>query len=409
MSFFSSNNPCLCESGLDYLYCCGAPDRRELNIVARIESDESDAFRQLPVGISNSIHNMSFSPDWFPVKIDLPANKITFVKMSPFWYEESVFLDAGRILGTYAIEMQSDFVKEKLHSLEWHYSPIIFHTAFCGSTLLSKALSQAYNSLPLREPDLLGSLFSTIPNEFASDAQYVKWVMGLLTRRYDPDQPVVIKANDYANGLMCKLLETKSSTPTLFMYIPLNEFLAGCLKDGGRQQWIAERYTFIKNRLAVIFPELDKLNIGEGEWGKMAAAYWSYNISLYLQAHQMFPDRMRCLDFNQMLKMPEQVIEACAHWFGLKPLSGVSLSGEIKSLFNVYSKGGQEYNKDKRREDIDNILRENAEHMSMAKTCAIEIIGQFALDPKLPGQLYTPEAKIKKHRGIVKRFFLGAE
>jgi len=408
MSFFSSNNPCLCESGLDYLYCCGAPDRKELNIVACIASDKSEALQQLPSKILESFQDMSIVPDWFPVRIDLPSNKITFVKMSPFWYEESVFLDAGRILGTYAIEMQSDFVKEKLQSLECHYSPIIFHTAFCGSTLISKALSQIYNTLPLREPDLLGSLFSTVPNDFASGEQYFEWVMGLLTRRYESDQPVVIKANDYANGLMCELLEIKPYSPALFMYVPLNEFLAGCLKDSGRQQWIAERYSFIKDKLVDIFPEPDKMKIGEGEWGKMAAVYWSYNIGLYLQAYQAFPDRIRCLDFNQMLKMPEQTIEACARWFDLKLLSGVSLSGEIKSLFNVYSKGGQEYNKNKRREDIDRILQENTEHLSAANVCAKELVEQYALYLDLPGQLYTPEV-IVKPRGIVKRFFLGAE
>lgn len=408
MSFLSSNNPCLCESGLDYLYCCGAPDRKELNIVACIASDESEVLQQLPIKISESFQDMSVIPDWFPVKIDLPANKIVFVKMSPFWYEESVFLDAGRILGTYAVEMHSEFAQEKLQNLEWLYSPIIFHTAFCGSTLLSKVLSQAYNTLPLREPDLLGSLFSAVPNDFISSEQYVEWVMGLLTRRYESDQPVIIKANDYANGLMRKLLENKTQAPALFMYVPLNEFLAGCLKDSGRRQWIAERYVFVKNKLADIFPELDGLNIGEGEWGKMAAVYWSYNISLYLQAYQTFPDRIRCLDFNQMLAMPEQTIEACAHWFDLKPLSGVSLSGEIKSLFNVYSKGGQEYNKNKRREDIDSVLQENIEHLSMANACTKELIEQYALDVGLPGQLYTPEVTVKP-RGIVKRFFLGAE
>ena len=411
MSFFSTHNPCLCESGLDYLYCCGAPDRRQLNTVARIGLDDTLELEKLTCEIRNSIENIATTPDWYPIKIDNHTGVSLFVKMSPFWYMESIFLDANRILGTYAVEFDQDFLQRKLAGLKWNYTPVIFHTAFCGSTLLSKILSVAYESLPLREPDLLGSLFSHTQDDAGFGEKHLDRVMGLLSRRYNERQIVIIKANDYANGLMKTLVAKKEQTPVLFMYAPLSEFLAGCLKDGSRRSWIAERYNFVKNKLSGFFPDFQcfsKEEIDSKSIGEKAALYWSYNIASYLEVFESYPASIRCIDFNQMLDVPEETVSACAEWFGLKAISGVSLSNEIHSMFNVYSKGGQEYNKLQRREDINSILEENPEELLLASNLAKNILGQYALGEELPGQLYTRETT-QPPRGFIKRFFLGRE
>jgi len=389
MSFFSTNNPCPCESGLQYLYCCGAPDRTELNTIANFTHESDVVNKQLTAELQTALSEIQRLPDWFPVTLNLFKNYVQFVKMSPFWYQQSVFLDTGRILGTCAMEADLKWLTDATKGIAWQATPFIFHAAFCGSTLMSKALANIYDSLPLREPDVLGSL-QTYGQSNAAIEEKKAWfdrVLGLLARRYETEQIVVVKANDYANALIKPLLEWRSDIPILFMYTPLSEFLAGCLKADNRRQWIRERYHFIHQTAVQQLNLPDDLVIEHEAYGKMAAVYWCCNIALYLHARQHFPRQLRSLAFNQMLAHPVDSVQACAQWFGLRKLPGITLAHEINALFSVYSKGENAYSPEKRREDIDTLLSEHPAQLEAAETLAQQILGDDYPAEHLPGGL----------------------
>ena len=391
-------SPCPCESGLPYNLCCGVPGKMAVNaqIHAYIGSEGIKTGHDLTPEMLAAVETISTNPDLFPARFQLLNNKVWFVKMSPEWYRQSVFLDPSRIKGTYVIEADTQWVATACQSLRWQSTSVIFHTAFCGSTLMAQALDSMFNCLSLKEPDALGILLYYLRNAPPEHprAENFDLMMKLLSRRYDAQQGVVIKANDYANPIIKDLLSWEHAVPILFMYTPLEEFLAGCLKADNRREWIRGRYQTINTELLACFPTLATSDMNESDFGKMAAVYWCYNVSLFLKAlHEVNKDSgkshlLRSLDFNTMLASPRQAVQACGDLFGLKKLADTDWDETLKSLFGVYSKNNRfRYSPQQRELDISQVLNENPEHVEAAQQLARVLLGSDYPDTGLPAAL----------------------
>jgi hypothetical protein len=383
---------CPCGSGLNYTECCGVPDRRAINadIMACISPDGSIAHGSVTPQIEQALQTISTSPDLFPARIRFADDKAYFVKMSPQWYSESVFLDPARMKGTYVIESNLQWTQTIAENIAWHPTNFIFHTAFCGSTLMAQALDAMFNSLPLREPEVLGNVLFFLRSSPGNDKEKNPWlerVVRLLSRSYDPLQHVVIKANDNANPLMIDLLKWRSDIPVLFMYTPLSEFLVGCLKADNRRAWIRQRFNAIKPLAPSLLNLESELSVDDNAYGEMAATYWSYNIALYFNARQS-SQQIRNLDFNQMLIQPRESVEACARLFGLQARADADHDNEINKLFGVYSKNSNfKYSPQQRANDIQRILEKNPDHLEAAERLATELLQNDYPGKELPGKL----------------------
>ena len=398
MNDASTTIPCPCESGLPYDQCCGTTNRTAVNADILATLSDSDQAQQngLTTGLQKTLNNVGRLPDWFPARINFFDNKAFFVKMSPHWYRESVFLDPARIKGTCVIQTDLNWLRHATDHIPWQSSGLIFHTAFCGSTLMAQALDALFDSLPLREPEVLSNVLFFIrsqntrqpPTGDQSHQAWLERVMRLLSRRYEPQQAAVIKANDYANPLMIDLLNWRNDLPVLFMYTPLEEFLAGCLKADNRKEWIRGRYKAIPAVATGIF---DNTAIGvsdDNSFGEMAAVYWAFNIALYRKALTASADKLRSLDFNTMLNSPLESIQAAGKLFGLRPLEKVNLDAEIHRLFDVYSKNSKfKYSPQQRNDDIQRVLENHPAHRQAAERLARSLLKQDYPDAGLPADL----------------------
>lgn len=388
---------CPCESGLVFSECCGAENRRAVNadITAVITTDGTTVKQELTPHIQSAIASIADNPELFPARIDFANNKAWFVKMSPRWYRESVFLDPGRIKGTVVIEADLAWLQQICDKITWQPTSFIFHTAFCGSTLMSQALDALFQSLPLREPEVLGNALVFQRSNVTAHAKqhWLDYVLRLLSRRFDKNELVVVKANDYANPMMIELINLNYRIPVLFMYTPLNEFLAGCLKAENRREWIAQRYksvvSFASQRL-----ELPKdVFIKEDDYGKMAAVYWCYNIALYLEAARQSASQVQSLDFNQMLENPLKAVRAAGASFGLAVLDNIDMQSEIKRLFGTYSKNSKfAYSPEQRNNDIKVLLKQYQTELCEAEQLANQLLGNDYPVHGLPGNLLESQS-----------------
>jgi hypothetical protein len=233
--------------------------------------------------------------------------------------------------------------------------------------------------LPLREPEALGALLVYSQAKQASDADKNAWfetILGLLARRYADDETAVIKANDHSTALMKPMLDWRADIPMLFMYTPLGEFLSGCLKAPNRREWIRQRYQFMMAKAPGLLDVPKNLEIESDDFGKMAAMYWSYNVARFFEAYNACGNQVKSLDFNRMLDDPAGKISACGEWFKLEPLPGIKPDEEIKWLLGVYSKDANtSYSPEKRRQEINGLLTENAQHLEEAETLAQTLLG----------------------------------
>ncbi|MGD8639275.1 MAG: SEC-C domain-containing protein [Gammaproteobacteria bacterium] len=389
----NSNNDCPCGSGFSYSDCCGAPGRNALNApsLAFLSPDGIEGEESLTTALKSSIDNASLNPDLFPARINYFERKAWFVKMSPQWYGESVFLDPGRMKGTCVIGADLDWLQQTAERIAWQPTSYIFHTAFCGSTLMSQALSAVYDSLPVREPEVLGNLLVYLRSNAEPTDEHpgrIQQVLNLLSRRYVPEQPVVVKANDYANPFMPVLLDHQKAVPVLFMYTPFAEFLAGCLKADNRRQWIKQRFQAVQQFTSQVLSGEEGLQLEDDEFGKMAAVYWSYNVALFLQVQRAAPEQIRSLDFNTMLADPLAAVQCTATLFGLNARVDVNAQDEVDRLFGVYSKNSQfKYSPQQRNKDIVRILEANEQQLSAGEALAKKLLGNDYPEQGLPATI----------------------
>ena len=212
--------------------------------------------------------------------------------------------------------------------------------------------------------------------------------MRVLSRRYESNQAVVLKANDNANPMMLKLLNWQHEIPILFMYTPLNEFVAGCLRADNRREWIRNRFKMTSNVATRILHVPPNLSIDEESYGEMAAAYWSYNIALYLEAWRQFPQQLRSLDFNVMLAQPLETVEATGQFFGLEAIPNIDANAALSGHFGSYSKNKAfTYSPQQRNNDIKKLLSAHQTDMANAESLARELLQADYPDNHLPGKL----------------------
>lgn len=375
--------PCPCGSGLAYAACCN-PERTACAAI------ELNADANLTPELRAAVNNIAQRPELFLANINFARQRALWVKMSRRWYDDSVFLDPPRILGRCALESDLAFVRTAAECATWQPSAFIFHTAFCGSTLLSQALASAYRCLPLREPEALGSLMYYLKSPTATDADKHAWldrILRLLARRDAPESPVVVKANDYSNGAMRDVIRYRAEIPVLFMYTPLAEFVAASLRADNRLAWLEDRYAIVQNEIPRLL-DVELPKVEKGAYADMAAAYWCYNVATFQRARAERPDQVRSLDFNRMLADPPSVIAACARFFKLDPVPGADLAAVVAKLFGVYSKNsGYRYSPRQREDDLALLLERFAGEVATAEFVARELMGETYPDAGLPGAL----------------------
>jgi len=397
MSFQAAQQPCPCESGRNYFECCGNSLNVDLDFIADLSKQQHpDIQKKLNQELLTAIAEINSTPDLFPVTIDFLADRVELVKMSPYWYSESNFLDRQRIQGRCAIRADVQWLSDSVEQNNWQLTPFIFHSAFCGSTLMVRALEQLFDCLPLKEPGALGGLLDYALSRGYSETKettYQKQVLSLLSRRFSRDQISVIKANDLHNAYINALMKSQFDFPVLLMYTGLNDFIFGCLKTQDRQQWIADRFEYtvdyFKNRFEL--SDIEQLvpdQFHQLDYAKKAAAYWSFNILLFFEIIEEFPDRVKTLDFNAMLENPLSSINACGCWLGLSKLPGVNPKIELSWLMGQHAKNlNQTYSPEQRQDDMLQVLRENKDVLPEAEALARKILGNRYPDNGLPLKL----------------------
>lgn len=391
MSVELNEAPCPCDSGFAYEECCNKQDRSQPNIVAMVSAEGITAAEPLTPQLQAALDNIDTSPALFPARIRFAENEAYFIKLSPRWYQQSVFMDPGRIIGSCIIQTDLEWLQSVSDKIGSQRSAYIFHTAFCGSTLMSQALDAVYQTVPIREPELLGNLLTYLRNPKNTPQDKDAWyrrIMALLSRRFETQQMAVVKANDYANPIMLAMIERHSDAPMLFMYTPLREFLTGCLKADNRKQWIAQRYASLRLPIAQRLGLDSDFTVAEDAYGEQAALYWSYNIALFHKAYRDAPESVRSLEFSNMLENPTDAVKRCGEWFGLRAIEDVDFEEALVPLLGVYSKNSQfTYSAEQREKDITKLLDAHPEELASAEKLAHELLGADYPQAGLPGSL----------------------
>lgn len=178
------------------------------------------------------------SPDWLLAGFDIQHDRYHLARVNRETYHASAFLD-HRInpLPTETISLSAAQVDIALGSKTTRPAGWIFHTGFCGSTLLANCLDHPGTTLVLREPLVLARLARNLrdtSDRGSPDMQgLMERVTGLCERSY-PGETCIIKTSNFSNVLIPHLmLPVESGRPqrkAVLMSCSLEALLLSILK-----------------------------------------------------------------------------------------------------------------------------------------------------------------------------------
>lgn len=176
-----------------------------------------------------TLAELESNPCWLPNQIDPQNNSVQFVRFGSEELEGRVFLALRKGLEEQWVPIDS------VKAMKPTAGPIqfIFHSGFCRSTLLLKALTVPSKTFALNEPEILNSLARL--NQ--PDEALIGVILDLLSRQQGTSETVLLKPSNFPNRLMEILLGSKAQARAIIITNDLREYLEAVVRKGlmGRQ------------------------------------------------------------------------------------------------------------------------------------------------------------------------------
>ncbi|EAQ30541.1 hypothetical protein NAP1_07175 [Erythrobacter sp. NAP1] len=275
---------------------------------------------------------------WLPHALDPATGAITFIKLERERLSASRFLadvggEEGRDVASVPLaEMaQAQIAQGPLH--------FIFHTAFCRSTLLARALEQPGISAGLSEPGIIASLVNAGPQAKPAIAP----VMALLSRSWSEGEAVFVKPTNHANAIAPALMEAVPGAKAVVMTNPLPAFLAAVVRKGmlGRR-WARQLYLEMMGYAGMDLgmDGREQFSMTDLQAGALA---WFLNQRFMHGMASRFGDRVRTLDGDRFGEEPAETLAAIGAFTGVPITQQKAEAIASGPVFASDAKTGEDY------------------------------------------------------------------
>lgn len=262
------------------------------------------------------IEDVRHDPAWLPVHFDATNGELGFVRLSMETMESATFhgrrelQDAGALV-----------------RLPWQAAApaptrprmcLLFHTAFCGSTLLSRILQDSPRVMVIREPSVLLDIAQLTKRIGTQTVEGVlATTLALLARPWTENGTILLKPTNQVNSLLPEILRNADGKAIL-LYSSLPEFIvSNCTKLPQSEtfvRWLAQHF-LRGSRLqrALRIPWHQPFHFIEA-----CVLAWHAQMEIYADALAAdSEDRLRSLDFATLQCDVMSVVPECARWLGL--------------------------------------------------------------------------------------------
>jgi hypothetical protein len=256
-------------------------------------------------------------PDWLPHRVGDGAVQFAHVPRAeqralPFLDERFVSDSAPRA----EVPLARLAEAKPAEAGECHF---IFHSAFCCSTLLGRALDTDGLAMVLQEPRALTDLAAALagPEEHEEARPGLDLVLSLLQRPHRAGEAAIVKPSNAANPLIGDLLGLRPRARALLMYARLPDFLLAIVRRGPANRGWARRTATLFRR----HPQFDSL---EGRDLllltdlQVAAWVWLHHQAQFARlVREQPPGRVATLEMGAFLADPARTLVGAAALFGL--------------------------------------------------------------------------------------------
>ncbi|PEQ12241.1 hypothetical protein B2G71_13720 [Novosphingobium sp. PC22D] len=195
----------------------------------------------------------------------------------------------------------------------------VFHSAFCGSTMLAHAFDREGVSSSLSEPVALNDLvgFRRRGGDPKAVEALASATLRLLGRTYPGEQAVVVKPSNIVNPLIPALLGLAPDARGVLLHADLDDFLASVAKKGlwcrlwGRELlrgYLTDGFVDLGFSPEDLFLQSDL---------QVAAVGWLAQQQFFARLLGSPDTRLRALRAGDLVMRPEAAIAACSAHFGL--------------------------------------------------------------------------------------------
>jgi hypothetical protein len=258
-------------------------------------------------------------PLWLPHRYDPEFDAVHFVKLSRADHRAMTFLIEAEIPAD-AAKVVIDRRKAVAAAASGRLN-FVFHSAYCCSTLLCRALDFEGKSMSLKEPLILNDVVGWRRRGGAEPrfiAEVLDSVATLISQPFSAGESVVVKPSNIINGLATGLLAMRSDSNAILLYAPLRVYLGSIAKKGmwGRL-WVREFF------IAALKDGLIDLGFSEEQYMgqtdlQIAAVGWLAQQALFAQLIQRFGgSRVRALNSEMLVGSPEASLKLISELFGL--------------------------------------------------------------------------------------------
>jgi hypothetical protein len=254
------------------------------------------------------------SPEWFPHELDLPGERVSFIRLQESDYRQASFLDA-RIVTSASIRKSLSWPRIEAAILAAQLNEhcgFIFHIGHVGSTLLSRLVGCHPGAFAVREPMVLRTLAQITPAPDPPLAGCLK----LLSRTFEPRQIAVIKATSFVSELAASLVSRPAAPKAVMMFVSAESYFATILGGPNSRQ---EARMMAPSRLERLHRRLGQQawRLGSMSEGEVLAVSWACEMSGLAQANKAAAGRSLRVDFDRFIGSPTLILTAVLRHFGL--------------------------------------------------------------------------------------------
>jgi hypothetical protein len=332
------------------------------------------------------LETVAADPRWIPHTYDVGGSALTSVFVPREKHAELMFLSDEFYAGNYAkVTHPAADLAPRAAAAERAPIHFIFHTAFCCSTLMIKALDLPGRTLGLKEPDVMINVANRIAHsDDRANRQRLDLVLRLLERPFTPGETVIVKPSNFANRLMLPILEARPQAHAVLLYSDLATLLRSVAKRGiwGR---IWARKLFLSARA---WTSID-FSFGAAELFELtdlqiAGLGWLMQVHHFREARARAGGRAMVCDSANFIADPAATLERVSGAFGLdmhRPALDAIATGPV---FSRHSKFAQrDYSVDAREAEHDAAVAAHGKEIEVVLKWIDAIAGHYgvSLDP----------------------------
>lgn len=284
--------------------------------------------------------SVALGPEWLAHRYDEQNEAVQFVRADRPLRRSVPFLIDEHLPGakTPLVLGRRDALAQATRPAPVHF---IFHSAFCCSTLLVRALDVKGRASGLSEPQILNDMVGW-RHRGAKPAQVGEMLhnsLALLARPFEAGEACVIKPSNIVNGLAEGMLKLRPEARAVLVHAPLRAFVTSIARKGmwGRL-WVRELLSkqLTDGIVQLGFEPRDHLLQTDLQ---AAAVAWLAQHKLFAILASRWPERVRTLDSETLIARPAESLDACSDLFGLG-LDDDEIASVVAEVFSRNTKDG---------------------------------------------------------------------